>query len=95
MLWDKGRSLARRVGRFYVVVVVNAAENGVGDFDSQGVVVVRPSARREDAEVTVSARQLPVAEGLVPARRWRAEAVPCSARRGGRCWAAKRAVVAA
>ena len=66
MLWDEGRSLARRVRRFYVVVV-DAAENGVGDFDLHGVVVVRLSARRKDAEVTVSVWQLPVAEGLVPA----------------------------
>ena len=64
------------VRRFDVVVVVDAAESGVGDFDSHGVVVERPSARRDEAEVTVSARQRSVAEEPVPARRWRAEAVP-------------------
>ena len=59
-----------------VVVVVDAAENGVGGSESHGVVIARPSAWRGDAEVTVLARQRPVAEGPVPAQRWRAVSVP-------------------
>ena len=68
--------MARRVQHFYVVVVVNAAKNGVGNFALHGVVVKRPSAQRRDVEVTVLLRQRPVAEEPVPALRWRAEAVP-------------------
>ena len=59
-----------------VVVVVDAAENGVGGSYLHGVVLARLLAWRRDAEVTVSVRQRPVAEGPVPAQRWRVEAVP-------------------
>ena len=58
------------------VVVVIVAENVDDDCDLRDVFVARPSAQRDFAEATVSARQLSVAEGPVPARRWRAEAVP-------------------
>ena len=47
--------------------VVVAAESVDGNCDLRDVVVARPSARRDLAEATVSARQLPVVEDSGPA----------------------------